>query len=324
MLITLAPLSQLIAHFAKEFTKKNKIPLNLPVSPATASEADLRAQTKLLLAIEHTKRSLSASTGAATCAVESLKDGYDLSTSINRVRFNLLAEAPFRKIREQVKQVVESTGKNVAQVEEILLAGSSALLDGLTESLLQLFPEDSPVPITSLLDPSQAISTGCALQALHLASLKADTLPLESLLAAPTSNIPTTAKPIGLVVPGSEEFVVLVPDATPLPARRLVSLPVAAGVTEVGLELWEGEETIRFDKAPKVVYSDDEDDEDDFEPEDIAVVVRKPTTFLTAIKVPVKSNKDAKVVLQVIVEGTSVQVEAWEQGSTDKVSAKSA
>ena len=59
---------QLCAHFAKEFTKKTKVPLSLPCGPQS-SVADKRAEMKLRLAVEHTKRSLSASTGAATCAV---------------------------------------------------------------------------------------------------------------------------------------------------------------------------------------------------------------------------------------------------------------
>lgn len=58
----------LLKHFAKEFTKKTKVALDLPCGES-APEQDKRAEAKLRLAVEHTKRSLSASSGAATCAV---------------------------------------------------------------------------------------------------------------------------------------------------------------------------------------------------------------------------------------------------------------
>lgn len=61
---------QLLKNFAKEFTKKTKVTLDLPCGE-DAPAADKRAEAKLRLAVEHTKRSLSASTGAATCAVVS-------------------------------------------------------------------------------------------------------------------------------------------------------------------------------------------------------------------------------------------------------------
>jgi heat shock protein 1/8 len=61
---------QLLKHFAKEFTKKTKVALDLPCGE-NAPAGDKRAEAKLRLAVEHTKRSLSASSGAATCAVVS-------------------------------------------------------------------------------------------------------------------------------------------------------------------------------------------------------------------------------------------------------------
>jgi heat shock protein 1/8 len=347
--------SQLISHFAKEFTKKTKVALPLPITASSSTnEADLRAQTKLLLAIEHTKRSLSASTGAATCAVESLKEGMDLSASINRMRFDGLAGNVYRKIGAQIKKVVEECGLNLVQVDEVsslsslmeeevgtisdgfsslaflsplveqvLLAGSSSLLPGLHSSISYLFPESTPV--SSSLNPSEAIAIGCALQALHLAQLPSSPLgaiPVADYLSAPTSVI-TTSKPIGLVLAGGNpesDFVTLVAADTPLPARRTVAVPVAAGVTgSIGLELWEGESSIKIDTiAPP---SPDEDESEEDEPEEVASVVLKGKTYLTGVKVDVKSKKDAQVILEVTVAEGKVELKAWEHGSDQKVSA---
>jgi hypothetical protein len=60
---------RLIRYFAKNFTKNNKAPLR--VCPA-AQVSEKRPEAKLRLAVEHTKRTLAASAGAATCSVESL------------------------------------------------------------------------------------------------------------------------------------------------------------------------------------------------------------------------------------------------------------
>ena len=78
--------SKPIHFFAKEFTKKTKTPLT--VAPATDPE-DKRAEAKLRLAVEHTKCMWSASPGAATYSVESLKDGLDYTGSINHLLFDL-------------------------------------------------------------------------------------------------------------------------------------------------------------------------------------------------------------------------------------------
>lgn len=180
-----------------------------------------------------------------------------------------------------------------------------------------------------MLDPSQAIAIGCALQALHLAQLSTSetgVISKEDLFAAPTTDIPSTSKPIGFVIPGSDDFHVVVPADTPLPARRLVALPVSAGVKEVGVEVWEGEESIKVDLiAPPPRDEDDSEDEDDEpeEPEEVASVVKSAKTFLVAVKVGVKAAKEAKVLVEVIVNDGGVEVNAWEEGAEgEKVGVK--
>ena len=57
---------------------------------ASTGISDKRAETKLRLAVEHIKRTISSSPGAATCSVESLKDSMDYTDSINRMRFDMV------------------------------------------------------------------------------------------------------------------------------------------------------------------------------------------------------------------------------------------
>jgi heat shock protein 1/8 len=64
---------KLIKFFATDFTKKNT---PLKVCPSTNISLNKRSEVKLRVAIEHTKRTISASPGAATCFDESLKDAW--------------------------------------------------------------------------------------------------------------------------------------------------------------------------------------------------------------------------------------------------------
>jgi heat shock 70kDa protein 1/2/6/8 len=139
---------KIVKHFAKEFTKKTKVPLT--VAPST-DKADQRAEAKLRLAIEHTKRTISASPGAATCSVESLKDGVDFTGTINRLRFDLEASAVYNAVVKASIDLLRSASFDPVLVEEIIYIGGSAALPGLDETFFTLgFPDEKIVtPFTS-------------------------------------------------------------------------------------------------------------------------------------------------------------------------------
>nr|XP_018265888.1 hsp71-like protein [Kwoniella dejecticola CBS 10117]OBR88046.1 hsp71-like protein [Kwoniella dejecticola CBS 10117] len=312
----------LLKHFSKEFTKKTKVALDLPCGP-DASAADKRADAKLVLAVEHTKRSLSASSGAATCAVESLKDGYDLSSSINRLRFDGLASGVYRQVGNKLTEVVKEAGLDLAEIDEILLAGASTLFTGLQQHLSLLVSPTTPV--TSTIDPSEVIAIGCALQALHLENLKDDDLKVEDVLSSTKEKVDVTSAPIGLVVPGqeSDELVVVVDSGAPLPVRRRVAIPVEKAGS-VGLELWEGNHEVKVTKVerPPIEKSedDDEEDEDDEEEEDeeIKTPITKKVKALGGVQVDVKAA--GNLILEVVVQRNGgLNVKAWQEGNESQV-----
>ena len=85
------PLLPIFGNFFKvlryiDLTKKKTLLIVCP----SADISDKRAEAKLRLAIEHTRRTNNAS-NAATCSVESLKDGVDYTASINRMRRSTLS-----------------------------------------------------------------------------------------------------------------------------------------------------------------------------------------------------------------------------------------
>ncbi|KAG9311204.1 Hsp70 protein-domain-containing protein [Chiua virens] len=244
--------SKLIRFFAKEFTKKTKTPLT--VAPATEPQ-DKRAEAKLRLAVEHTKRTLSASPGAATCSVESLKDGLDYTGSINRLRFDMEVRAVYDRVYAKIKELAESAEIDLYDIDEIVYIGGSASLPGLDESLSHAFTE-------SVITPFKAGTVVAHL----LVSLARESS--EELLAAfdkesKVTSIAATSRTIGLLVPQEDSagslggiWIPLVLKETPLPCRRTLRFEVDASEAgaKVGFELWEVKEGVKIDhvKPPKI------------------------------------------------------------------------
>lgn len=100
----------LLAHFSKDFTKKTKIALSLPLSSSSPPNAkEERTQQKLLLALHHTKLALSASSASASVSVESLKEGMDYTGSINRMRFDMVVGSVYKAVEESVRTLLKNT-----------------------------------------------------------------------------------------------------------------------------------------------------------------------------------------------------------------------
>ena len=99
----------LIEYFKKEFKKKSKLDIE---------STNARALMKLRLASEVTKRSLSASTSAG-CSVESLADGIDFSTTINRTRLELIAGSVFTQIEELTAQALKEAKLEPCEIDEV-------------------------------------------------------------------------------------------------------------------------------------------------------------------------------------------------------------
>ena len=169
--------SLLLKHFSTEFTKKTKTPLD-PKDPS-----DGRSIQKLLLALEHTKRTISAASGtAASLSIESLKAGIDFTTTINRMRFDLLARPFYTSLSAAVVSLLESHSKVVdaTTVDEIVYVGGTASLPGLDEHLMVAcgFKEEvedafkrGDVVGGGVGDPTTVLSRGCAYQALLMNEL---------------------------------------------------------------------------------------------------------------------------------------------------------
>ncbi|KAF8054341.1 Hsp70 protein-domain-containing protein [Lyophyllum atratum] len=337
---------KLIKFFAADFTKKTKVPLT--VCPAT-DIADQRAEARFRLAIEHTKRTISASPGAATCSVESLKDGVDYTGSINRLRFDLVVRPVYAAVSSAVSALLESAQVDAHHVDEIVYVGGSASLPGLDETLCAAgFSEDVGTPFArgtvvggGVGDPTTVLARGCAVQGALLAGIPDDEKHKELKEAyergSKSNQVQATSRTLGVLVPsaGAEGdmggvWIPVVHKETALPARRVVRFDVELAEEAKGqlaFEVWEVAESIRVEKI--MPEADEEDEEEEEEPEEVEVKHRvvKKEVFLGAVlfeaKLGIKTKgkgKDAgktftAVEVQFIVEGSgAVKVDVKEVG----------
>lgn len=309
--------SKLIKFFAKEFTKKTKTPLT--VAPAS-DPLDKRAEAKLRLAVEHTKRTLSASPGAATCSVESLKDGLDYTGSINRLRFDMEVRSVYDKVYARVKELAASAGTDLYDIDEIVYIGGCACLPGLDETLAEGFTENVITPFKAGTvagggtgDPTTILARGCALQAQLLVGLAGESEEVRQafIKGNETSSVSATSRTIGLLVPqvSAEEgglggvWVPLILKETSLPCRRTVTVDVNVSGSEdrVGFELWEVSEGVRIDHVKPQKFDDEEDsqDEEEEELEEVKEKTISKEAFLASLSLSPSNTSKGKTKVQV-------------------------
>lgn len=307
--------SKLVQFFAKEFSKKTKTPL--AVAPATDPQ-DKRAEAKLRLAVEHTKRTLSASPGAATCSVESLKDGLDYTGSINRLRFDMEMRSVYDNVHAKVKELAEGAEIDLYDIDEIVYIGGSASLPGLDETLLQGFSESVITPFKAgtvvgggIGDPTTILARGCALQAHLLLTLAQDSS--EEILSAfdkegMITSVAATSRTIGLLVPQEDGagslggiWIPLVLKETPLPCRRTLTFEVdASGAgAKVGFELWEVKEGIKIDHVKPPMFEDDEETQEEEELEEVKEKTLTKEAYLASLTLSPQNVIKGKTAVQV-------------------------
>lgn len=310
---------KLIAWFAKEFTKKTKVKFNLPAS----DDADKRAEAKLRLAVEFTKRTLSASPGAASCSVESLKDGYDLTGTINRLRFDLEMRPIYSTIVEQINVLLKESGLDHIQIDELVFVGGSAALPGLREAIQLIFPENTHVG-TYGEETSQVLAKGCAYQA-QLISRASNVTLLPSLHQASerVTNLvhaSATTKNIGIKISPDDNstYRTVIEAGTPVPVRREFNfgftLPIDGEENVVfPLEIWESSSRVHVEQPARPAKTEkpptdeedaeaDEDDEEEEEP--VRTKVDDLTTRLGSLSLPVRRSKVPSARQNITVEIT--------------------
>lgn len=255
----------LMEHFAKEFIKKHK------VDP----RENARALAKLKLESEATKKALSIGNNA-NFSVESLAEGIDFASTINRLRYEMVARGVFEGINRLVEGAIKKAGLDVLDVDEVIMSGGTSHTPRIAANLANIFPESTaimaPSTTPTAINPSELAARGAALQASLIQEFEAEDI--EQSIHPAVTTVKHITHAIGVVTlseDGNEEiFTPIIAPETALPARRAVHVAAPKEGGDVLVKIVEGNTHIKVTKPePKPKENgeekkkEDEDDEDD-------------------------------------------------------------
>merc|ERR1712025_536033 len=119
-----------------------------------------RALQKLRKEVERVKRALS-SLPQARLEIEDLAEGFDLSESLTRARFEELNNDLFKKTLGPVSKVLEDADVAKSEVDEIVLVGGSTRIPKVQNLLSEYFGGKEP---SKGINPDEAVAFGAAVQ----------------------------------------------------------------------------------------------------------------------------------------------------------------
>lgn len=275
----------LVEHFGKEFQKKHKIDIT----------GNTRALAKMKAQCEVTKKTLSASS-SATVSVESLAEGFDFHSSINRIRYETLGRKVFGQIADLIDAGIKKAGLENFDINEVILVGGTSHTPKLASNIAYNFPETtkirSPTTSSPALNPSELSSLGAAVQASLIADYEEEEV-IEGTQAIITSA-PHLAAPIG--VKSGSDFITVLDIHTPLPSRRTINIPYTSKI-----EVYEGKFDVKITTLPAPEPDSEDEDDEPAEPQTEKSRIVVAGTKLAELEVPAGSGKVA-VMVQVDVE----------------------
>ncbi|KAJ5989339.1 Ribosome-associated complex subunit SSZ1 [Penicillium waksmanii] len=296
-----ASLDQIIIdHFAKEFLKKHKID----------PREDARGLAKLKLEGEATRKALSLSSNAQL-SVESLANGIDFGSTVNRTRFELLSGKVFGQFTRLIEQVVKKADLDVLDIDEVIFSGGASHTPKIAQLARNIFPEKTailaPSTLTSAINPSELSARGAAFQASLVQEF--DHEDIEQSIHPMVTVTPHLSKAIGVEFTSSTDttFQPLLNAETALPARRIAQYVAPKEGGDVLVRVCEGARDIKVTKpepkAKEEKPADDEDsdfsDEDD-EEEDVREIVWKTEKPVAELAVKgVKAGAKVEVMVHV-------------------------
>ncbi|KAG0165409.1 Hsp70 protein that interacts with Zuo1p [Apophysomyces sp. BC1034] len=278
----------LIDHFVGEFKKKTKVDIS----------GNAKALAKLRGAVEVTKKMLS-SANSAPCFVESLAEGLDFHSTINRMRFELLSKKVFAKALEVIREVLAKADLDASEIDEVILVGGAARIPKLTAKMGEVFTSENTHIRASEIEADEVVARGCAIQGSLVAGF--DKEDVDASVHPVVTLAPSTQKAIG-VINANGDFVTIIPRGTALPARRVFEFnPASADQTHAYLALHEGDHTIEKTEIPAEPVEVEEGEEPiEEEPEIVTKVVIKPAALLIEANLALESK--SKIEVQVTVD----------------------
>lgn len=222
---------EILMNFVQqEFKRKTKLDIG----------NNRRARAKLQRACEQTKRALTRQDNAP-CSVESLFEGMDYHGTVPRGRFEMLAEPLYARCVEVIRRSLSEADVQVDEIDEVLLVGGASRMPRFQAMTKSVFPSST---IRSDVEPDEAISSGCAVQAGIILSTPCNIDYAGSARNKDVIEAMHLSKSIGLEGPDGA-FVRILPKRAPIPSRRRIAFALGQdGQREVYLAVYEGEASI--------------------------------------------------------------------------------
>ncbi|PQE31837.1 putative heat shock HSP70 (regulator involved in pleiotropic drug resistance) protein [Rutstroemia sp. NJR-2017a WRK4] len=261
----------LMDHFSKEFIKWNSID----------PRENARSLAKLKLEAEATKKALSIGTNASF-SVESLAEGIDFSSTINRLRYETIGRKVFEGFNRLIEGVVKKAGLDVLEIDEIILSGGTSHTPKIASNVQYLFPKATvlaPSTTPTAINPSELQARGAGLQASLIQEYEAEDI--EQSTHPAVTAVPHLTHAIGVLsITGDSEkgvFTPIVAAETAVPARRSIEIATPKEGGDVLIKIVEGGSYIKVTKPEPKPKSNgakvadagsDDSEEDDSEEEE--------------------------------------------------------
>lgn len=285
----------LTEHFAKEFEKKFKC------NPRGNARSLAKLKAESIVA----KRTLS-NVQSSSFSIESLAEGFDFLSNINRLRFELAARKPLSDMTAFVDKALAKAGLESLDIDEVLLAGGCANVVKLAQNIQYVFPESTSVIAPSLdvkaQSPEELSVRGAALQAALVEAFDEDEI--KESLQPVVVNTQHLQAPIG-IKDAEGNFQALLVAETAVPIKK--SLTVTNGQSpDVVVELYEGKRTVKETVVePEPTSEDDSDEDSDEEPEVKREVVYVAGEKLASLVLTdLKPDSKLEVIVNITQNGT--------------------
>ncbi|KAG1313124.1 hypothetical protein G6F64_002483 [Rhizopus arrhizus] len=285
----------LIKHFTSEFQKKSKIDIS----------SNKKALAKLRNAVEVTKKMLSSG-NSAPCFVESLAEGVDFHSTVNRMRFELLSKNVFSQLQSVVNQVLEKSQLDASEIDQVLLAGGSARIPKFALKIREVFSSEH-TKVLNELEADEVVARGCAIQGSLIAGFEKEDV--DAAVHPVVTLVPHTSKAIG-ILNANNEFVTIVPRGTALPTRRIFEFSNAQdNQTHAYVALYEGDHTVeKYEVKPEPVPVEEGEEPYEEEPEIHTKVYNKPAAQLIEASLALEKAakaKESKIEAQITIDAQS-------------------
>jgi molecular chaperone DnaK (HSP70) len=288
----------LIDHFSKEFIKWN----------TTDPRENVRSLAKLKLEAEACKKALSIGTNS-TFSIESLAEGADFASTINRLRYETIGRKVFEGFNRLIESVVKKADLDVLDIDEVILSGGTSHTPKIASNMRSIFPESTtilaPSTTPTAINPSELQARGAALQASLIQEYEKEDIEQSTHPAVTTVKHLTHA--IGVLSISSDAskgvFTPIIAAETAVPARRTIHISTPPAGGDVLIKIVEGGSHIKVSKAPprEKTSDDSDDDSDEEEDKDVREKVWKVGTVLAEAAVK-NVSKGAKVEIMVNVD----------------------